>query len=369
VAPARGRPAARAIAAIALGASGGIAGCATSDTGGAAAAPGARPATMQAIVMREYGGPEVLQLERMPVPEPAAGQLRLRIVAAAVNPVDSKRRQGRFRPPPPPGATGAGAPAAPAARAGPLIPGFDAAGTVDAVGPGVAGFRKGDAVFAGLHRAPQGAYAEYAVVAAEDVAPKPPALDFAQAAGLVTGGVTALRAIAVAEVRAGQRVLVQGGAGGVGTPLVQILRTRGATVIATASARNAGYLKELGVHEVVDYTAGRFEDAVAHVDAVIDTVGGEVTARSASVVRPGGVLVSIASPPPAAECAHARIRCPAFVPAAQPMGLELRELAGLVAAGQLRVHVDRVLPLAEAAEAQRLIETGRTRGKIVLSVP
>jgi len=318
----------------------------------------AAPATMQAVVMRGKGGPEVLTLEAVPVPEPAAGQLRIRIRAAAVNPVDWKIRERGTppgAPPPEPGAY--------------RILGFDAAGTVDALGPGTQGFAVGDAVFAALQRVPQGAYAQYAVVGAEDVAPKPKKADFAQAAGLVTGGFTALRAVAAVGVQPGQTVLVQGGAGGVGSPLVQILKARGATVVATASARNANYLRELGADRVVDYTAAPFETQVKDVDVVIDAVGGETTTRSVAVLKPGGALVSVAGRANADACAKALVRCVPYAPSPTPFGVELRELAALVDAGELKVHVEKTFPLAEAAAAQTLNQAGRTRGKIVLVVP
>lgn len=328
--------------------------------------------TMQAVVMRANGGPEVLRLEEWPVPSPAADQVRLRISAAAVNPVDWKRREGRFRPPPPqptaPGATPASPPPAPDLSKG-VIPGFDAAGTIDAVGAGVTQFKVGDKVFASLHNAPQGAYAQYAIANVDSVALRPAKLDDRQAAGLVTGGMTALRVIRAAGVQPGQTVLVQGGAGGVGSVLVQILHSKGVNVITTASARNRDFLEGLGASRVIDYTAAPFEHAVKDVDVVIDTVGGETTARSVAVIRPGGTLISIAGRGPADACAKAGIECPAFLPSSVPAGTELRELAALADAGQLTVHVDRVFPLAEAGAAQVLNQEGRTRGKIVLIVP
>lgn len=333
-----------------------VGGC-TADGSTHSAATSTAPVSMQAIVMRGKGGPEVLTLETVPVPEPAAGQVRIRIRAAAVNPVDWKIRER-------------GAPPGPAPASAPpyRILGFDAAGTIDALGPGVQGFARGDAVFAALQRAPQGAYAQYAVVGAEDVAPKPKNADFVQAASLVTGGFTALRAIAAVGVQPGQTVLVQGGAGGVGTPLVQILKARGATVIATASARNADYLRGLGVDRVVDYTAAPFESQVQDVDVVIDAVGGETTTRSVAVLKKGGALVSVAGRAAAEACTRAEVRCVPFAPSPTPFGAELRELAALYDAGKLKTHVEKTFPLAEAAAAQQLNQAGRTRGKIVLEV-
>lgn len=354
---------------MACGAGIALTGCAGGGRPGsdsAARGETATPATMQAVVMRGNGGADVLKLETVPVPEPADGQVRIRIRAAAVNPVDWKRREGRYRAPPSVATAGIAQPARPAYT----ILGFDAAGTIDAIGPGVTGYRRGDAVYAALQRAPQGSYAQYAVVRVDDVAPKPKKASFGEAAGLVTGGMTALRAIdAIGGVQAGQTVLVQGGAGGVGSPLVQILKARGATVIATASARNADYLTSLGVSRVVDYTAAPFETQVRDVDVVIDTVGGETTTRSLAVLKAGGTLVSVAGRAGDEACARAQVRCVPFAPSPSPVGGQLRELATLVDAGKLRSHVDRTFPLAEAAAAQQLNEAGRTRGKIVLEIP
>jgi NADPH:quinone reductase-like Zn-dependent oxidoreductase len=308
---------------------------------------------MQAIVMRERGGPEVLHLESVPVPEPGAGQVRIRIHAAAVNPIDWKLRE-RWTP---------------TADRPFRILGFDAAGTIDALGAGVRVFRRGEVVFAALQRAPQGAYAPYAVVPADDVAAAPRTTDLVAAASLVTGGVTALRAIAAVGVRPGQTVLVQGGAGGVGTPLVQILKARGASVVATASGRNVEYLRSLGVDRVIDYTAAPFETQVKDVDVVIDTVGGDTTTRSVATLKAGGALVSIAGDADPPTCARARVRCVEYPDSDAPFGAELKELAALVDAGKLTTYVEKTFPLSDAAAAQQLNQTGRTRGKIVLEVP
>ena len=327
----------------------GAAGCASQGTASA-------PKEMRAIQMLDYGGPEVLKLSRVPVPEPAQGQVRIRVRAASVNPIDWKLRLDR------------------AHRFGviefPRIPGNDIAGTIDELGPGVSDCKAGDAVIAALQRAPQGGYAEYAIAPVRDIAPKPRNLTFEQASGIPTAGVAVWRyLIDAAELAPGQRVLIHGGAGGVGSLAVQVAKARGAFVIATGSARNRDYLRSIGADEVIDYQAERFEDRVHDADIVFDTVGGETLERSPLVLRPGGILVSIAGAPPVAKCEAARIRCPRpGRDEATGFGVALRQVAALAAAGKLKIHVDRVFRLTEAAAAQELNREGHTRGKIVLRV-
>lgn len=311
---------------------------------------------MRAIQMVDYGGPEVLKLNRVPIPEPAEGQVRIRVRAASVNPIDWKLRLDR------------------AQRFGvlefPRIPGNDIAGTIDKPGPGVNDWKVGDAVIAALQRAPQGGYAEYAIAPVRDIAPKPGNLTFEQASGIPTAGVAVWRfLIDSAELKAGQRVLIHGGAGGVGSLAVQVAKARGAFVIATGSARNRDYLRSIGADEVIDYQAERFEDRVHDADIVFDTVGGETLERSLAVVRPGGTLVTLVGAPPAAKCEAARVRCPRPVrDEAIGFGVALREVGALAAAGKLKINVDRVFPLAQAASAQELNREGHTRGKVVLRV-
>lgn len=313
--------------------------------------------TMRAIRMHERGGPEVLRLERIPIPVPGAGEVRIRVVAAGVNPIDWKIREGAYGNPKKPFEV-------------PRIPGFDVAGTIDVPGEGVDGFRAGDAVIASLQNARQGGYAEYVVVSAADIARKPKAWTFEQAAGLPTVGVTTWRfLIEQGALQEGERVLVQGGAGGVGSVGVQVAKARGAHVLATASAGNLGYLKSIGTDEPIDYTAGPFEARVAPpVDLVFDTVGGDVAKRSIAVVRPGGRLVTIAALPDAAACAAAKIRCVGATPRAGAFGPELAQVVALADEGRITLNVERVFPLEEAAAAQELNRQGHVRGKVVIRV-
>lgn len=320
-----------------------------------ASAACAAPAEMRAVRAHAIGGPEVLRIERIAIPQPGAGQVRIKVHAAGVNPVDWKIRERGF---------GRGISAE-----SPWIPGFDVAGTIDAVGEGVSGWRPGDAVVASLQRAAQGGYAEFAIAFADDVALKPKSWSFEAAAGLPTVGTTVLRYLDLAgELTKGERVLVQGGAGGVGSVAVQVAKARGAWVITTASARNAGYLKSIGADEVIDYQASAFERRVSNVDLVFDTVGGETTGRSIGVVRRGGGLVTIAGRPDMAACEKAGITCVGGGPRPGAYGDQLRALVVMADAGALTLNVDRVFALEQAAEAQELSRAGRTRGKIVLSL-
>ena len=305
---------------------------------------------MQASRFHEYGPPDVLRLEETPRPEPGEGQMLVRVHAAGVNPIDWKLRAGylqAFMP-----------------VELPHIPGFDLAGTVEALGTGVAGFAVGDAVFGrGV-----GTYAQYAVAPATTLAPKPAAVSFEQAATLPVGGVTAWAGLfAAAELERGQRLLVHGGAGGVGSFVVQLAHWKGAHVIATASAANAEFVRSLGADEVVDYAAVRFEDVVSDVDVVYDTVGGDVTEHSWGVLKPGGILVVIAGMPDTATAEARGVRT-SGTNAPEVTSPILQELARLAEAGDLRPQVGPTFPLADAAGAHALSETGHGRGRIVLTV-
>jgi len=308
-------------------------------------------AEMQAVRFHEYGPAGVLELETVERPEPGPGEVLVRVHAAGVNPIDWKYRAGylqQFLP-----------------LELPHIPGFDVAGTVESVGAGVDDLAAGDAVFG----RGAGTYAEYAIAPAATLARKPAGLTFDQAATLPVGGVTAwVGLFDAAKLEPGQRLLVHGGAGGVGTIAVQLGRWKGAHVIATASGGNVEFVRSLGADEVVDYGATRFEEAVRDVDIVFDTVGGEVTQRSWGVLRPGGVLVVIAGMPDAETAAAHGVRTSGVQAPAESAPI-LRELAALTESGDLVAHVGRTFPLAEAAAAQEASETGHGRGRIVVRTP
>ncbi|MFH8369314.1 NADP-dependent oxidoreductase [Streptomyces sp. NPDC018031] len=310
---------------------------------------------MRAVGQDSFGGPEVLKLVEVERPEPGPAEVLVRVHAAGVNPTDSWHR-----------ATGGLA-----GDAAPVRLGWDVSGVVEAVGPGVTVFRPGDEVF-GLprHPSPAGTYAEYVTSPARHLVRKPAGLTHLEAAALPLAALTAWQALVdVADVRPGQRVLVHAAAGGVGHLAVQIAKARGAHVIGTARAAKHGFLRELGADEAVDYTRVDFSEAVGDVDVVLDTIGGAYGPRSLRTLRPGGIVVSLASPAEAElarEAAPLGLRAAFMVVEADQAGM--REVAALAEAGRLRPRVDTVLPLELAAKAHELGDSGRTTGKIVLSV-
>ncbi|UKL07226.1 NADP-dependent oxidoreductase [Streptomyces sp. NBU3104] len=309
---------------------------------------------MRAIIQESYGGPEVLHETRVPRPEPGPGEILVAVRAAGVNPTDWKHR----------------------AQAGfvdrlPLVLGWDVSGVVEAVGYGVTLFAPGEEVFGMLpYPHGSGSHAEYVVGPARAFTRKPTVIDHVQAGALPLVSLTAYQAlIDTAGIGPGQRVLIHAAAGGVGHVAVQIAKAHGAYVIGTASAPKHDLLRELGADEVVDYRTTDVAEAVDGVDMVLDPLGGETRARSVGLLRPGGTLVSLLSGGSAEEAAHAAergVRTATMLVEADHAGMNA--VADLVAAGALRPRVEATFPLAEAAAAHRLGETGRTTGKIVLEV-
>jgi NADPH:quinone reductase-like Zn-dependent oxidoreductase len=301
---------------------------------------------MQAVRFHDYGGPEVLVLEQAPRPQPQADQVLIRLLAAGVNPADSAFRAGYFKefmPVPLP-----------------WTPGLEGAGLVEAVGENVTAFQPGQAVFGFV----TGGYAEYAVALASEVQPKPAHLTFEEAASAPMGALVAWQAvIEVANVQAGQRVLVHGAAGGVGIYAVQLARWKGARVIGTSSASNSEFIRSLGAEEAIDYNATPFETVVRDVDVVVDTVGGEVVERSWQVLRPNGVLVTVAARlSPEAGQAHG-VRATS---AGRASPEKLKQISELLEAKQLTPVVGKRFTLAEARQAQELAQTRHGRGRIIL---
>ncbi len=315
--------------------------------------------TMKAVRMHAYGGPEVLRYEDAPKPSPGPGEVLVRVHATGINPVDWKIREGHM------------AKAYP--RPLPLILGWDLSGVVEELGDGVTEFAVGDEIFSRPDSSRDGAYAEYIVIRAREVARKPATLDHVHAAAVPLAALTAWQALfdAVspytgAGLAAGQTVLIHAAAGGVGTFAVQLAKWKGARVIGTGSAGNAEFLRELGVDTFIDYTTTRFEDVARDVDVVFDTVGGETQARSWQVLRKGGVLVSIVGAPAADKAKEQGVRAGGVV--IQPNARQLTEIAKLIDAGKVKPILAKVMPLSQAREAHELSQTGHTRGKIVLKV-
>lgn len=324
--------------------------------------------TMQAIQVHRYGGPEELKLERIPRPEPKAGELLVRVHAAGVLPIETAVRQGRFPGVMPP--------------AFPYIPGTAFSGVIEALGPGVTGWEVGQAV---CGRSPNGTYAAYTTLPAEapPVAPnvegdrlsaaiaplahKPTSLSFDEAATLSGGATTAWTALfADGDLQPGQRILIHGAAGGVGLFAVQFARWKGAQVIATASTANLDFVRSLGAGQVIDYTTTPIEETVHNVDFVLDTIGGDTLLRSMPLIRPGGTVVSIVQPPPAALAEALGIR--AIKNAVLPTSEHLRSIVRLIDEGHARPTIRRIFALHEAPQAHELSETGHGRGRIVLHI-
>ena len=285
--------------------------------------------TMKAVRIQKFGGPEVLEVAEVPRPHPGEGQVQLRVYAAGVDPADWKMRAGLYQ-------QFMEIPL-------PWTPGIEGAGVVTEVGPGVSKFQVGQAVLGTF----SGPYAEYAVAAAKDLQPKPERLTFEEAASIPVGALTAWGAVVdTAQVQSGQRVLVHGAAGGVGLYALQLAKWKGAHVIGTSSAGNADLVRTLGAEQVIDYSAAPFETLVHDVDVVIDTVGGDIPERSLKVLRPGGILVTVAARL-APEMGQAQgVRVASTGRAAEGT---LAQILQLVEAGQLKPVVGKVFPSRRSA--------------------
>ncbi|MGH3429730.1 MAG: NADP-dependent oxidoreductase, partial [Mycobacteriales bacterium] len=292
----------------------------------------------------------------------APGQVLVKLRFAGVNPGDWKAASGAPEQPEPGGAAAAAA----ASRVGGSIPGVDGSGVIVALGAGVHDCQVGEPVI--LWSAARGTYAQYVAVAAGALARKPTALSYEQAAGLAHAGLAAWNMLVEsAHVRPGQRVLVLGGAGAVGSAAVQIARNEGAHVTATASGRNAGYLRSLGAEQVIDYTREHFEDQMHEVDIVVNTVDADDAYRGLAVVRRGGFLVSVNGLPRPEQCAARGVHCAARTLGA-PVGPVLRQLAEWARTGRFTVNIDRVFELSEVVKAWGYSQAGHTRGKSVIRI-
>ncbi|HEX7527185.1 MAG TPA: NADP-dependent oxidoreductase [Gaiellaceae bacterium] len=312
---------------------------------------------MRAVVQDAFGGPEVLHVADVPQPAPILTEVLVRVHAAGVNPVDWKTRAGR----------GAAAALGPL----PFTIGWDVSGVVEQVGFGVTRFAPGDEVF-GMPRFPRqaAAYADYVTAPSRQLARKPANLSHVEAAAIPLAALTGWQAIVeTARIEPEQRILIHGAAGGVGHLAVQIAKSRGATVFGTAKAAQHDFLRGLGADELIDYTAARFEDEVADLDVVLDLIGGETSLRSVSTLRRGGLLIVVPSGADQSVLTEAeRQGARATNIMVEPDYAALEQIAALAESGRLRVEIDAVFPLEEAAKAHEHGETRSSRGKIVLSV-
>lgn len=311
-------------------------------------------ATMKAVRIHKFGGPEILVYEDAPKPEPQAGEVLIRVAAAGINPIDWKVGEGMME--------------QMAKHSLPLIPGWDAAGTVEALGLGATAFAVGDAVFAMADNQRDGAYAEYISLPANTLCQKPSSADFTAAASVPLASTTAWEALfEAANLQSGQTVLVHGAGGAVGAFAVQFAKVKGAKVVATATGDDIAYVRGLGADVVVDYKTEKFEDAAHGIDVVLDTIGGDTQARSWQTLRDGGILVTtvgvITESP---EAAARGVQGKPF--GAHPDSAVLAEIARLIDAGKVKTRVGAMFPLSEAKQAQEQAKSGHTRGKIVLTV-
>jgi NADPH:quinone reductase-like Zn-dependent oxidoreductase len=308
--------------------------------------------TMKAIRIHEFGGPEVLRIDDTTIPVEPRDSLLVRVFAAGINPVDFKTREGTFAPV--------------GGQQFPVTLGRDISGVVHGTGADVREFRAGETVYAML--APdRGGFAEYVVVKAGEAAPKPVCLNHVEAAAVPLAALTAWQGLFDhGGLRAGQTVLIHGGAGGVGHFAVQFARRYGARVIATASAENLAFVEALGADVAIDYQTQRFEDHAHNVDLVLDLVGGETQARSWPVIKPGGTMVSTLGEPPRDKARQYRVCAVGYM--AKPDGQQLREIGQLIDAAEVAPIVSAAFPWRDIASVQRYQQAGHARGKIVLEV-
>ena len=332
--------------------------------------------TMEAIRLHEFGGPEVLRLEEVPVPEPGPGEVLVRVHAVGINPPDWYAREGMPDIPPE---------LRPSFQL-PLIPGTDVSGVVEAVAPDVSGFTVGDEVI-GLLRFPtvlqSSAYAEYVTAPASDLARKPAGIDHVQAAGLVMSGLTAWQFLIElghdhpspfqeaqhrpVALDSESTVLINGAAGGVGHLALQLAKWKGARVIAVASGAHETFLRELGADEFIDYTKERPEEVVRDIDLVLDAVGGPHSRRFLRTLKRGGSLYPVYFGQFDDE-ENAKLGVTVTAVTVRSSGAQLTELGSLVDAGKIRVAIDSTFPLAEARAAHERAAQGHIQGKIVLTV-
>lgn len=312
----------------------------------------------QAVRIHAFGGVAQLKFDSLPMPEPKPGEMLVKVHAASVNPVDYKIREGKY----------------PEVKADklPYTLGRDLCGTIvkmgDAKKSGEAkSLAPGDSIFAmiGIDR---GGYTEYAVVKVDEAVEKPSSLDAITAAAVPLAGMTAWQGLfRYGELKAGQRVLIHGGSGGVGHFAIQFAKAKGAHVLTTVSGDQLDFVRGLGADEAIDYKKQRFEDVARDIDLVFDLIAGETQARSWGVLRKGGSLVSTLTEPSQEEARKHGVRGLRYT--VRENRAELAEIAALIDSGEVRPKVGRIFPWIEVAAAQDCIQNGHTEGKIVLEMP
>ena len=313
---------------------------------------------MKAIVLTEPGGAENLAMQELPIPQPKASEVLVEVYAFSINPVDIKTRKG-------------GSLYATLKQDQPVILGWDISGVITAVGSDVKDFKEGDAVFGMINFPGHGkAYAEYVVAPSDHLALKPDNCTHAEAAAATLAALTAWQVLVhEAHIQQGQHLLMHAAAGGVGHYAVQIAKYFGATVSGTASTANADFLKALGVDKVIDYTTASFDEQLMNVDIVIDPIGGETTRRSINVLKEGGTLISIVGGVKenfSSLTSEKNIKAKNYL--VHSSGVDMNQLAGLIQQGKLKSTISHQFTFDEIAQAHQQIETGKTRGKVVVNI-
>lgn len=306
---------------------------------------------MKVARILRFGPPNVITNDDLPRPEPAAGQLLVRVKAAGVGNWDSLIREGKIE-----------------LQALPIILGSELSGIVEVIGAQVSGFKPGDEVYGATNEQFTGAYAEYALASARRMAQKPQTLNFIEAASAPVVTVTALQMLfEYAQVTAGQTVLILGAAGNVGAYAVQLASQAGLHVVASAGFADLDYVQSLGAEKAVDYKKERFEESMTGFDVVIDTVGGDAQQRSLRLLKPGGILVSVVSGVPETTQARYGIRAAYFY--VDITTARLNKITELFDSGKLVTNVGTVLPLEDARIAHEMLGGApHKRGKIVLRI-
>ncbi|MDB5163628.1 MAG: hypothetical protein JWS12_245 [Candidatus Saccharibacteria bacterium] len=310
---------------------------------------------MKAAQITEYGDKSVLKtVVDAPKPKAAAGQVLVAVHAAAVNPFDWKVREGQAQ--------------AYVPLKFPATLGSDFAGVIEELGEGVNGLSVGMEVYGQANAlGGEGSFAEFVPVKAESVAPKPKKLDFVTAAALPLAGVSTYQALVEeANLQAGQKVLIHGGAGGIGSYAIQLAKHLKAYVATTAAADDADFVKNLGADEVIDYTSQDFSTLLQDYDVVYDTVGGDTYTKSYQVLKPGGILISMTEQPNEELAAQHQVT--AIAQQTRTTTERLTKLAELVDQGAIKPQIDKVFPLEEASQALAYIQEGKHRGKVVIKV-
>lgn len=310
------------------------------------------PTAMRAVQIDGYGETEVLSLNQITVPSPAADQVLVRVIAAGVNPVDWKIRKGFLD-----GVLG---------HELPLTLGWDVAGEIVAVGDEVKQWQVGDAIFSRPNISLNGSYADYMTIQQDEIARKPQTMNWQHAAAVPLAGLTAWQAMFdAAGLIAGDRIFIHAGAGGVGSIAIQLAKAFNATVVTSCSTANIDFVKSLGADEVFDYTKDDLAN-VEKVDIVFDTMGGQVQADSWQLLKENGFLVSIVDEPDQQAVKQHQVSAEfVFV---QPNNSQLTEIAKLIDAGKVETFIDSVFSLEQASKAHLRSESGRVKGKVILSV-